>query len=482
MFILTLFLTFNLFSQGVAINTDNSSPDNSAILDVKSTSKGMLIPRMTLTERSAITSPASGLMVYQTNGTTGFYFYDGSGWVRLATGTEASYTAGTGISVSNNTITNTSPDQTVNLTGVGATSVTGTYPNFTITSTDNNSGGSVTSVGLSLPSIFSVTNSPVTTSGTLTGSLATQSANTILAGPTTGVAATPTFRTLVSTDIPSGSGNYIQNGTSAQTSASFNVDGSGTVGTTLNVGTNGTFTGDININGSDINGPGISGGSNGILRVNSNTDVRVALDSDANGNQQFEVTPNGTATAVFSVTEAGNVTANGTIRTLETGATPTLYSTLQSADLTANRTITLPDATGTIAVSASGNIALSSVGNITFTGTLPVSNGGTGASVVTTTSGVGANYTIPANTLFLLSTGTFTTNRDLILPTLTAGTTDGRIIYIRQAGGSTTRGFNIVAAAGNTVSFTAGWANPIIANEGVILVASSTTWYMISPN
>ena len=58
------------------------------------------------------------------------------------------------------------------------------------------SGGTVTSVGLSLPSIFSVTGSPVTSSGTLSATLATQSINTVLAGPTIGSPATPTFRTL----------------------------------------------------------------------------------------------------------------------------------------------------------------------------------------------------------------------------------------------------------------------------------------------
>lgn len=68
--------------------------------------------------------------------------------------------------------------------------------------TTTSSSGTVTSVGLSLPAIFSVTNSPVTTSGTLTASLATQTANTVFAGPITGVAAAPTFRSLVTSDIP----------------------------------------------------------------------------------------------------------------------------------------------------------------------------------------------------------------------------------------------------------------------------------------
>lgn len=63
--------------------------------------------------------------------------------------------------------------------------------------------GTVTSVALSAPaSILSVSGSPVTTSGTLTLSLATQAANTVWSGPTTGAAANPTFRALVAADIP----------------------------------------------------------------------------------------------------------------------------------------------------------------------------------------------------------------------------------------------------------------------------------------
>ena len=63
-------------------------------------------------------------------------------------------------------------------------------------------GGTVTSVGLSLPALFSVSGSPVTTAGTLTAALATQTANLVLAGPTTGAAAAPAFRALVAGDLP----------------------------------------------------------------------------------------------------------------------------------------------------------------------------------------------------------------------------------------------------------------------------------------
>lgn len=63
--------------------------------------------------------------------------------------------------------------------------------------------GTVTSVGLSLPNIFIVSGSPVTTSGTLTGTLATEPANTVFSGPASGPDAIPTFRALVPADIPS---------------------------------------------------------------------------------------------------------------------------------------------------------------------------------------------------------------------------------------------------------------------------------------
>lgn len=60
----------------------------------------------------------------------------------------------------------------------------------------------VTSVALTMPGIFTLSGSPITSSGTLAVSLATQTANTVWAGPTTGSAATPAFRALVAGDIP----------------------------------------------------------------------------------------------------------------------------------------------------------------------------------------------------------------------------------------------------------------------------------------
>ena len=66
-FIAMLLLDSSLLFSQVGINTDGSAPDNSALLDVKSTSKGVLIPRMTYDERNAIVNPAEGLMIFCTD-------------------------------------------------------------------------------------------------------------------------------------------------------------------------------------------------------------------------------------------------------------------------------------------------------------------------------------------------------------------------------------------------------------------------------
>ena len=82
-----LMLSLNFLFAQVAINTNGSSPDSSAMLDVKSTSGGLLIPRMTESKRNAISNPATGLLIYQTNIAPGFYYFDGTSWELIGTGT-----------------------------------------------------------------------------------------------------------------------------------------------------------------------------------------------------------------------------------------------------------------------------------------------------------------------------------------------------------------------------------------------------------
>lgn len=83
--ILLLLFLFTILSSNLPaqIGIGTTSPDNSSILDIESDDKGILIPRMTALERLAITTPADGLMVFQTDDVKGFYFFDGTAWDRM---------------------------------------------------------------------------------------------------------------------------------------------------------------------------------------------------------------------------------------------------------------------------------------------------------------------------------------------------------------------------------------------------------------
>ena len=79
------FFTATCFSQSVSINNNGAAADSTAMLDVSSTAKGLLIPRMEAQQKNAIANPATGLLVYQTDGDPGFYYYNGANWFLLVT-------------------------------------------------------------------------------------------------------------------------------------------------------------------------------------------------------------------------------------------------------------------------------------------------------------------------------------------------------------------------------------------------------------
>ena len=135
----------------------------------------------------------------------------------------------------------------ISISSTGADAGTG---DVTIDAVNN---GTVTSVGLALPAIFTVSNSPVTSSGTLTATLASQTANTFLAAPN-GSAGVPSFRAIVAADVPTLNQNTTGSAATLTTARTINgtsFNGSANI-TTTNWGTARTIT--IGSTGKSVNG------------------------------------------------------------------------------------------------------------------------------------------------------------------------------------------------------------------------------------
>jgi hypothetical protein len=262
-------------------------------------------------DNTAPTSNFVGRMIYTTTGTDRIEFYNGSSWVKLA-------------------------------------------------HYDELSSGSVTSVGLALDTaaanVFGVSNSPITSTGDITLSLDTQSPNYVFAGPATGgTSAAPTFRALVAADIPSLSSVYQPLDADLTSIAGL----AGTTGFLKKTAAN-TFTLDTST----------------YLTSFTETDP-VFVASVAYGIDSTDVSNWDTAYGWGNHASAGYAPINnpvftGTV-TIPTsivfeGATANDFeTTLTVVDPTVDRTITLPNADGTVALfDGSGNLTVP--GNLTVSG------------------------------------------------------------------------------------------------------------------
>ncbi|NTW32945.1 MAG: DUF1566 domain-containing protein [Bacteroidetes bacterium] len=159
-----ILLTFNSFSQGVSINTTGSEADNSAVLDVSSTTQGLLVPRMSMSERNSIQLPENSLLIYQTDNNPGFYYNAGTSdspnWVQaIGPVGPTGYTGPTGVAG-----TTGSTGSTGSAGSAGNTGATGSVSSLTNSHIlVGNSSNVPTDVGMS--GDVTISNTGVTTIG-----------------------------------------------------------------------------------------------------------------------------------------------------------------------------------------------------------------------------------------------------------------------------------------------------------------------------
>lgn len=227
------------------------------------------------------------------------------------------------------------------------------------------SGGTVTSVAMTVPSFLTVSGSPVTSAGTLAVTLNTETAGTIFAGPTTGIAATPTFRAISTTDIPTLNQNTT--GSAASFTGSLVGDVTGTQGATVVASVNGSTAAAVHSTVVEV-----------AAAASINTPSTLVI-RDSSGN--FTA---GTVTAALTGVASGNVLPSRLINTTSplTGG----------GDLSADRTISIPQAT------ASVNGYLASADFTTFNAKQPAGSYVTALTGDVTASGPGSSSaTIAAN-------------------------------------------------------------------------------------
>lgn len=354
------------------------------------------------------------------------------------------------------------------LTAGSNISITNSNGSITISAT---AGGTVTSIGLSLPSIFVLNTSVITTSGTFTATLETTVANYVFAGPTAGAATTPSFRALVASDIPSLSYAPLTSGSSI-------LYGNGTGGfNNVTIGTGLSFaTGTLSNSAPDQTVSLSTGNSNvAITGTYPNFTISAVNTTYTNGvglnlvGTTFSIN----TSTVVTLTDSQTI-SNKTIHStgLIFSGTTSGTSRIVASSAPSSNILTLPISSGTLAITSDINdailtLAVSGIGlngsatfssNTSSNATFTVASNATSANTVNTIVSRDASGNFNAGTITLNS--------------LVLGTSTGAL---SASSGTISVGTLLVSNGGTgTTSYT---NNGVVYYNGTSLINGSTLTY-----